>query len=228
MNSLRLDTWSAAASEICEDNEAYLFPAQLSDGFDFSTPISYAEHAKAVQRCASQLGLATCDQHLASFTSQSIRSGVAAGVVRLLKDTLAGANKFHGRAKRSKIDTEVYCPDHVFLEPGPLFANAEEINSTMAQFLANRFHPLKENLLCSICGFPACKCLSCAWRSNNAQLKTSCKIGHSCWLLLLSKGGRKCKSGPSETDQQADIRSAAWSAFGILEVPGYQDGKFKW
>jgi hypothetical protein len=224
---LRYDSWSTAASELSDDSEAFLFPAQSTEGFVFAQPISYAEHALAVQRCASQLGLSTCDQHLKSFTSQSIRCGVAAGVVRLLKDTLAGANKLHGRSKHSNTDPAVYCPDSVFLEPGPLFANVVEINHTMDQFLAAQLRPFKESLLCSSCGFPECKCAKCVWlQTNSNQTKAKCKIGHSCWLL--SCKGRKSKSGPTESDEQADIRSAAWSVFGILDIPLFRDGNFKW
>lgn len=219
--------WVSEHSHLVGSENHFFFPYQGTASFDFSKPISAPQHDKAVQRCASVLKLPTTVEHLKSFTSQSVRVGVGSQVAKVIREQLLESNQQHGRAPGSMQDAGTYVPDQVLMAPGPLFGDMQGIKQRMQAAEELHFGSLKQSLLCTYCGYPACKCPKCnSMKAVDAGVpgpaRTSAK--HDCWLA--GRTGPKKKSGPQESDEAYADRVAAWIHYGIEVVPEWRDGKY--
>ena len=93
--------------------------------------------------------------------------------------------------------------------------NADEINGHLREALARHFGDKRDELLCTMCGYPSCSCSRC---KGKAHLK------HRCWLQ--SRGtGKKSKRWISESDAQLRERTDAWLTLGIT-APVFRGGAF--
>lgn len=207
---------------------AYFFPRQGKLAFNFERPMTRAQHDQAVRRCASALGLITTQCQLRTFTAQSVRVGVSVEVVLQLREALTHQNALHGRARSSVMDTTAYVPDNVLMAPGPLFGNIEEIQARFDVFLTSYFEPIKQQLLCLTCGYPACTCKKCLCQNSLLQAAANKVLlgrpTHSCWLAGLM--GRRRKGGPLESVEQSSTRLYAWRVYGVQTVPQWKGDRY--
>jgi hypothetical protein len=199
---------------------AFFFPYQGPHGFDFRRSMTQAQHDQAIRKCASDLHLASSQDHLRTFTSQSVRVGVSTEVAAMIRDSLTKVNKAHGRSRNSLMDVSTYVPDQVLMAPGPLFGNDVEIQQKYETYQAAYFGPLKQQLLCRSCGYPACECPRCQQIDPSAATQPrsrASRCAHTCWIQ--ERLGRKRLSGPSEDQSQKQARQAAWTSYGIDALP---------
>ena len=106
------------------------------------------------------LNLAITQEELQQYTSTAVRRGIAADLARAVKDVVASTNSRRGRAHGSNIDLTTYAPTSVIVEPGPLFADVEDIKERFDARTTEARSTKQAMLLCSICGYPACNLLS--------------------------------------------------------------------
>jgi hypothetical protein len=210
--------------EIRHDPDAYFFPARNGDAISWHRAKSYKEVDAIVLGCANFLGLVHSADHAATFTSKSIRCGVAAETMRIVRGALSAINPKLGRAQSSKMELSTYAPASVFCEPGLLHGDLVEITSYFEAALHEAFGQKKADMLCATCGYPFCTCSKCTSIANGGGKGAGCK--HTCWLQGRVPG-KKAKNWMSETQEQFDSRVAAWMWFGVQDMPIYQEAAFK-
>ncbi len=213
--------WVNQPGSLCWTPSTFFFPKQGAKDFSWNEPLPRHQHNKAVQDCALQLGIPITVEELQKFTSKSVRVGVSCDVSRAVRSVLVDSNQKQGRAPGSKVDLSTYTPKDVLMEPGPIFANTQDIRAKLEGAIADHFNPIKANLCCASCGFPACGCKEC-----NKPAGQKKRVGHSCWLL--GKSGRTPAGGPSEDEGQKAARASAWQAFCIDGVPQWCNGEYSW
>ena len=205
----------------------FLFPFLRASGdFDFAKPMTNGQHSAVCRTVASHLGLVTTQEELEGYASNCVRRGCAADLGAKLEAVLEASNKRKGRGTKSRMDLDVYMPDDVVLQPGPLFEDPQDIEARFKDSLAQALGPLREDLLCPICGYPKCPCARCAAMRRGRR---TAKTGHSCWLS--GKLGRTPqKKGWSETEGEAAIRIAQWAEQGVIaeDLPLFKDGYYSW
>lgn len=211
------DKWMEQTVEQEDDEkEVYFFPKQGKFQFHWDQPMPRVQHDEAVQHCVEALGLPYTKEEIHKFTSKSVRSGVSAQVARVVRESLTGKNKSLGRSATSTMDLGTYCPKEVLMEPGPLFADVESAKARLGEALAKHFAPIKDKLICEVCGYPQCNCPNC----NQGR------ASHTCWLQ--GRRGRMPKHGPAEDGGQLAMRASAWGQLGIDETPVWKLTKYSW
>ena len=80
-----------------------------------------------VRGCAYALGLFLNDQHARTFTTKSLRSGIAADLAREFRATVTAVNTLHGRSESPRHDVSSYFPPEVLTEPGLLYSGVDTI-----------------------------------------------------------------------------------------------------
>lgn len=201
----------------------YLFPHQGITGFNFDKAISNGAVKDTMLAIALQQGLVKNDAHGKTFGCNAIRKGIAAEVVTAVEETLGQLNLQHGRGRQSRMDPLVYCPPSVIVQPGNLHVDIESIQAYFDQRMHQHQVSLKDNLLCSICGYPSCLCPKClSVLAGKAQY-----VMHDCWLSSRGRG-KKAKDWIHESADQAESRAQAWVAAGVQDLPIFKNGKFTW
>ena len=213
--------WVNQPGNDCWTPETFFFPRQGAADFKWDEPLPRFQHNKAVQECALWLGIPTTAEEVQHFTSKSVRAGVSCDVSRAVRSVLVGSNQKQGRAVNSKVDLGVYTPKDVLMEPGPIFANTHDIQVKLEEAISSHFDPLKQQLCCAACGFPACECKECTKPAGQKK-----RYGHTCWLR--GRSGRVPLTGPVESEFQRAERVTAWQNFCIDGSPEWVDGEYKW
>lgn len=226
ISKILFNTWMDYVPQEVKNGDHYFIPAKGSEGFLFDTKSDYDSLNGEVQIIAEALGIARDATHKASFTSKSIRQGVAADTDQLVKDCLSGRNKHLGRSPTSKQETSTYCPLRVLLAPGPLF-DPDGPNAELESALHACTHEARARLLCMTCGYPSCPCIRCKEIGNGKTKKRSHE--HSCWLeVYQGQPGKRSKNWTRETQEQLECRIAAWRALGLEDIPTFKDGHYQW
>lgn len=100
----------------CKENQAhkFLFPCIVHGStLDFSKPFSFDNHTQACVEVAIHAGYPMPDSTKHGYTSNCVRRGIAATLGQDVKKLLHRHNLNYGRAKNSRVDLDVYCPDDV-------------------------------------------------------------------------------------------------------------------
>jgi hypothetical protein len=206
-----------------ETSPTYFFPHAGTSGFEWGQKMSYKEMDCAVLQCAYFLDLVNSQEHSKTFTSKSLRSGVAAQSYKVLREVVSCINPRHGRSQCSKMDQVVYCPKSVMTEPGLLHHDLEGIQAAFDLQLHCSFGSKKDTLLCKACGCPWCECSKCRYMACGGKGHAS---KHTCWLQ--NRGcGKKAKDWIYETVEQFEERCASWSRLGISSPPLFSKGFFQ-
>jgi hypothetical protein len=185
--------WAWVPAEVQTSSTSYFFPKQGKDGFHYESPMRYRTANAFVQHWAMLLGLVIDDRHHRSFTTKSIRKGVAAESVRLMKEFMVTRNLHLGRASSSNMEVSTYCPRRVLMAPGPLH-DRHHSDAILAQALTRAGEERKTHILCAACGYANCSCEACAGAGRKRKL-------HACWLSKMNgKLGKRAKTGPPEAN----------------------------
>ena len=216
--------WDFAPDDVKSDPDAYFFPSRKGDAINWQKAMGYKEVDTIVLGCAQFLGLVHSAEHAATFTSKSIRCGVAAETMRIVRGALSAINPKLGRAQSSKMELNTYSPASVFCEPGLLHSDLAEIDSYFQAALHETYGQKKADMLCAACGYPFCKCIKCISMANGGGKGAGSK--HTCWLQG-RVSGKKAKNSITETEAQFESRVAAWMWYGVQDMPIYQEAAFK-
>ena len=200
----------------------FFFPGVGEVDFIYDQPMGNATGNRIVQHIASKLELVKPGMSLDDFTTISLRKGTAVQSTHVVQEDLAAINKLHGRAPGSNLDLTVYAPANVLLCPGQL-VDKEASNAAFAIALENHFGQLKGELLCKVCGYPACPCTKC----RKVSAGTRSNILHECWKKdRPCTVGKRSKKWDEESDEQWDARLAAWSSYGIKDMSIFDKGEY--
>jgi hypothetical protein len=212
--------WDATPDDIKTDPTAFFFPAAGADGFEWHTQQPRSEMDDMVRDCGYALGLVHNDEHARTFTSKSLRTGIAAEVARDFRVTVTAVNKLHGRSEASRQDCTTYCPPEVLTEPGLLYSDVAAIQAQFDTALSAAFVPIRYDILCTACGYPYCACHKCY------KPKTGRGNVHTCWLGVRGVG-RKSKNWIAEDEEQFEDRWKAWADLGVDDPPLFVGGCFQ-
>ena len=135
---------------------------------------------------------------------------------------LARHNKAFGRVISSRIDLDVYCPEEVIQQSGPLFGDEEHIQQVVDAFISSKLCDFKAQAKCLCCGFPNCECTVCheLVRVKGTTLKTSATSKHTCALRHVGCG-RPSKKGPYDLELNSHL-AQAWAEQAVLSPPVYK------
>lgn len=218
--------WAAIPDQHKSNGDCNFFPHVKPDGtIVWFQAMGHEEMNEAAKSCAKYLNLAHSGEHLATFSMKSLRTGIAAESCQIVQGALSTRNPMLGRAKSSKMEVTVYAPPRALVAPGLLHGNLEEISNYFDSHIHKAFGMQKHIMLCSVCGFPGCKCAKCiSIRENTKQGR---KASHECWLA--GRGpGKIAKDTLKETEGQKAARLKAWTFYGINEAPVWRHWKFQW
>ena len=91
------------------DPGAYFFPTKGREDFEWHKQSSYQHANAAVLKCATALGLVQNAEHAKTFTTQSIRIGLAEEYTRNLRSALALGNPMVGRSRINGVGPVRFC-----------------------------------------------------------------------------------------------------------------------
>ncbi len=123
------------------------------------------------------------------------------------------------------MDIEVYCPEEILGQSGPLFGDTQTIQHKWDEFVTAKLCGNRIESKCTICGYPDCECDSCNVlnRARASGTKTKSTSGHTCALRYSALGAPR-KGGHYDLELHADLRDA-WASKGVLCTPSFVKGK---
>ena len=131
-------------------------------------------------------------------------------------------NKAFGRVISSRVDLDVYCPEEVLQQSGPLFGDSERIQHDVDNFIAGKLCNWKVQEKCTCCGYPECECIACTElnKVRGTTKKTKATGPHTCALHFVGAGKPK-KGGPYDVELNSTL-AQAWATQGVLDPPAYR------
>ena len=90
---------------------AYFFPAKGRCDFEWHKQASYHHANASVLKCATALNLVHNAEHAATFTTKSVRIGLAEEYTRTLRSALALGNPTVGRSVNTCFGSVPFCSD---------------------------------------------------------------------------------------------------------------------
>ena len=209
----------------------FVFPKMVLKGkgssdhepvFDWSQPFTHDNHSDACLDCAIHAGYQIAEDVRHGYTSNCVRRGIAATLGEQWKMVLARHNNKYGRAVTSRMDLDVYCPDEIWQEGGPLFGDIDGIEDRYYFFLNSKADQGKLEKKCTTCGFPDCACAVCIFKNSKralGQTKSNQSGKHTC-LLQGKTSGQPPKNG-FYNDAEEEYRQKSWEAVGVALAPAF-------